>query len=111
MHYGAMDLEQAAFILEKLGHPTRLGIVRLLVQAGPDGLPVGELQKHLGVPGSTLSHHISHLVSGGIINQCRVGRKLVCGAQFEKMDQLVAVLTENCCAGVPVAQDELETVV
>ena len=106
-----MNIETAALVLEKLGHPTRLEIVRLLVRAGPDGLPVGEIQKHLDIPGSTLSHHISHLVAGGVVNQCRVGRKLVCGLQFGVIEELVDLLTEKCCAGVPVEEHELKTVV
>ncbi|ELD7994249.1 helix-turn-helix transcriptional regulator, partial [Citrobacter freundii] len=44
-------------------HPTRLSIYRELVRAGHEGLPVGELQKHLEIPASTLSHHLSALIS------------------------------------------------
>jgi DNA-binding transcriptional ArsR family regulator len=104
--YGhSMKIEDAARILEKLGHPTRLEIVRLLVRAGPDGLPVGDVQRHLGIPASTLSHHLSQLVAGGLVSQCRVGRKLVCGVEFDRMTALVAMLTENCCAGVTVTRE------
>jgi ArsR family transcriptional regulator len=53
-----MDIIQAATCLEKLGNPLRLEIVRLLVRADHDGLAVGEIQRHLKVPASTLSHHI-----------------------------------------------------
>ncbi len=60
-----MTPDQAARCLEKLGNPTRLRIFRLLVRAGPSGLPVGSIQSHLGVPGSTLSHHLSHLINSG----------------------------------------------
>ena len=106
-----MNIADAALSLEKLGHPTRLEIVRLLVRAGREGLPVGDVQRHLGIPASTLSHHLSQLVSGGLVSQCRVGRKLVCGVEFERMDALVAMLTENCCAGVSANEDaDLESV-
>jgi DNA-binding transcriptional ArsR family regulator len=54
-----MDLNTAANALRELGHPTRLSIYRELVRAGHEGLPVGELQKHLEIPASTLSHHLS----------------------------------------------------
>ena len=56
---GIMDLNTAANALRELGHPTRLSIYRELVRAGHEGLPVGELQKHLEIPASTLSHHLS----------------------------------------------------
>ncbi len=58
-----MDLNTAANALRELGHPTRLSIYRELVRAGHEGLPVGELQKHLEIPASTLSHHLSALIS------------------------------------------------
>ena len=54
-----MNLNQAARCLEKLGNPIRLEVFRLLVKAGGEGLPVGEIQDHLGIPASTLSHHLS----------------------------------------------------
>ncbi|MDO2421329.1 helix-turn-helix domain-containing protein (plasmid) [Klebsiella pneumoniae] len=60
-----MDLNTAANALRELGHPTRLSIYRELVRAGHEGLPVGELQKHLEIPASTLSHHLSALISAG----------------------------------------------
>jgi DNA-binding transcriptional ArsR family regulator len=100
-----MDSVELAGSLEKLGHPTRLDIFRLLVRAGDDGLPVGALQEHLGVPGSTLSHHLSHLVAGGLVRQAREGRVLRCTADFERMNGIVRALTEECCAGVA-EQDE-----
>ncbi|MGP7886334.1 ArsR/SmtB family transcription factor, partial [Raoultella planticola] len=66
-----MDLNTAANALRELGHPTRLSIYRELVRAGHEGLPVGELQKHLEIPASTLSHHLSALISAGLISQER----------------------------------------
>ena len=95
-----MEPQRAARCLETLGNPTRLEIYRLLVRAGPDGLAVGEIQEHLGVPGSTLSHHMSHLVNVGLVHQEREGRVLRCRPDYALMDQVVAVLTEQCCAGV-----------
>ena len=49
-----MKLDTAANILAKIGNPTRLRIVRLLVRTGDEGLPVGVIQKKLGIPGSTV---------------------------------------------------------
>jgi len=92
-----MKLEQAALCLEKLGHPTRLSIFRLLVRAGDEGLPVGRIQAHLGVPASTLSHHVGHLVSVGLVVQDREGRVLRCRPNFPLMDSLIGFLTAECC--------------
>ncbi len=99
-----MNLQQAARCLEKLGNPTRLEVYRLLVRAGPEGMPVGALQEHLGVPASTLSHHVSHLVNAGLVHQEREGRVLRCTPNFELMEQLVGYLTEQCCQGVAAPQ-------
>ncbi|MFQ5785559.1 MAG: ArsR/SmtB family transcription factor [Alphaproteobacteria bacterium] len=96
-----MDIEETARCLQKLGHPTRLEIVRLLMRAGPEGLPVGEVQRRLGIPASTLSHHLLQLVSAGIARQKREGRVLRCTLDFALLDALVAMLAEECCAGVP----------
>jgi DNA-binding transcriptional ArsR family regulator len=98
-----MELSDAALCLEKLGNPTRLEIVRLLVRADPDGLSVGEIQKHVGIPASTLSHHISHLVGAGLIWQEREGRVLRCQPNFGLLDALVSLLLAECCTGVELA--------
>jgi DNA-binding transcriptional ArsR family regulator len=92
-----MNVDELAICLEKLGNPTRLRVFRLLVRAGAGGLPVGEIQQHLGIPASTLSHHIFHLVTAGLIRQDREGRVLRCRANFERMDEVVRSLTAECC--------------
>ena len=95
---GCMELETAATILAKIGNPTRLQIVRLLVRAGDEGLPVGKIQQQLGIPGSTLTHHISHLKSAGVIRQQRRQATLICTMEFGILNDLVDYLTEECCA-------------
>jgi DNA-binding transcriptional ArsR family regulator len=92
-----MKLNDAANILAKIGNPTRLQIVRLLVRAGDDGLTVGKIQKKLEVPGSTLTHHIAHLKSAGVIRQERQQATLICKMEFEVLRKLVDYLTEECC--------------
>jgi len=92
-----MELDYAAKQLEALGNPTRLRIFRELVRAGESGLPVGEIQAILGVPGSTLSHHITRLVACGLLTQERQGRVLVCTNDYHNMNALLAFLRENCC--------------
>ncbi|WP_293950002.1 ArsR/SmtB family transcription factor [Sneathiella sp.] len=95
-----METEEAATALAKLGHPMRLRIVQYLVQAGEGGLSVGDIQSLLDIPGSTLSHHVAHLLSGGIIYQKRQGRNLRCFANYDKLNDLVTLLTDKCCVGI-----------
>ena len=92
-----MKNETAAKKLAELGHITRLSIFRYLVKVGDQGAPVGQIQKELGVPGSTLSHHISRLVSVGLIKQVRESRILYCIPQFDVLDELVEFLKSECC--------------
>ena len=93
-----MKLDQAANILAKIGNPTRLQIVRLLVRAGDDGLAVGAIQKALGIPASTLTHHITHLKSAGVIRQRRHQATLICTMEYDVLRELVGYLTRECCA-------------
>ena len=95
-----MELNHAARCLDKLGNPVRLEIFRLLVRAGSEGLAVGEIQEHLEIPASTLSHHVSHLVNAGLVHQERDSRILRCTPNFALMEELVAFLTKQCCVGV-----------
>jgi len=92
-----MKLETAALILSKIGNPTRLKIVRLLVRAGDQGMPVGSIQKQLKIPGSTLTHHIAHLKNAGLIHQERQQATLFCKIQYDRLNQLVDYLTDECC--------------
>ena len=94
-----LSLEEAAKALKELGHPIRLSIYRQLVRAGADGTPVGTVQAQLDIPGSTLTHHLSGLVSAGLVTQRREGRTLYCVAQYEELDALIDYLQEECCAG------------
>ncbi len=100
-----MKLETAANILAQIGNPTRLKIVRMLVRAGDDGLPVGMIQKKLGIPGSTLTHHIAHLKSAGVIHQERHQATLICKMEFDLLRALVDYLTEECCADATSTED------
>lgn len=93
-----MEIEIAAKALKELGHPTRLSIFRKVVRAGYSGIAVGGLQESLGIPGSTLSHHISSLVSAGLMKQRRESRTLFCVAEFEQLDSVIRFLQDECCA-------------
>lgn len=92
-----MELQAVAKALKELGHPTRLEIYKSVARAGHKGVAVGNLQGKLLVPGSTLSHHISSLVSAGLISQRREGRILYCVAEFERLQAVMDFLQEECC--------------
>ena len=97
-----MDVNTAALLLDQLGNETRLRIVRLLVRAGDEGRTVGDLQRELDIPASTLSHHLSHLRSAGIVWQERAGTVLNCFVDFKVVSALVDFLTAECCADMSV---------
>ncbi len=95
-----MEHELAAKCLAELGNTTRLSIYRYLVKAGREGVPVGQIQKALQVPDSTLSHHIRRLVSVGLVQQQRESRTLYCTPRYETLEALILFLQSECCAGV-----------
>jgi DNA-binding transcriptional ArsR family regulator len=94
-----MDVELAATRLAELGHPTRLTVFRRLVQCGPGGCRVGDLQRALAIPASTLSHHLSRLVGAGLVEQRREGRVIHCLPVMQALDETLGFLTDECCAG------------
>ena len=85
-----------------LGHENRVVIIRLLLAAHPDGLVVGELQDELGIPASTLSHHLDALRQEGLIQQEREGRFLRYRAGTDQLQVLLNFLYAECCTRQPV---------
>lgn len=100
IHLNDLQTESAARCLEALGNATRLALFRLLVRAGPEGAPVGDLQASLEIPASTLSHHLARLVRVGLVTQERHSRQLICRADYARMRGLIAFLDEHCCEGL-----------
>ncbi len=92
--------------LAALAQPHRLAAFKLLVAAGPAGLPAGEIGLRLDMPASTLSFHLAHLRRTGLVSQRRDGRSLIYAADFAAMNVLVDYLTENCCGGASCAPGE-----
>jgi len=92
-----MKIEIAAKQLEALGNVTRLLIFKTLIPEGKRGIAVGDIQKKLAIPASTLSHHITKLIQTDLIRQDRESRTLYCKANFQTMEQLLSFLLENCC--------------
>ena len=94
-----MEMSQAVDALGALAQGSRLEMYRLLVQAGPPGLPAGQIGERLGVPPATLSFHLAHLVRAGLAKSRQDGRYVIYSADFSKMDGLIRFLTRNCCGG------------
>jgi ArsR family transcriptional regulator, arsenate/arsenite/antimonite-responsive transcriptional repressor len=92
-----MKLEDVAARLEALGNPTRLEIVRTLVRTGSRGLAVGELRQRIDIAASTLSHHLTKLITVGLISQERHGTTLICRAEFDTMKDTAEYLIAECC--------------
>ena len=92
--------------LAALGHEARLDIYRLLVRAGEEGLNVGDIGAHLKMPASTLAHHLSTLVSAGLVIQERRGREVVNRADYDAMRRTVGFLTDKCCTGVSLLTED-----
>jgi len=92
-----MKVEIAAAQLEALGNATRLEIYRKLVRAGTNGTPVGRLQDKMGMPASTLSHHLKRLIETGLVTQERQGTTLICRANYPGMNALIGFLSDECC--------------
>ena len=86
-----------------LANEHRLAIFRLLVQAGPEGLPAGDIADKLAIPASSLSFHLAHLTRAGLTEQRRESRSLIYSANFATMNGLIAFMTENCCGGASCA--------
>lgn len=96
---------EAVSALSALAQDSRLAAYRLLVQAGDEGLAVGEIGERLKLPGATLTNHLNVLRHAGLVRDVREGRSIRCRADYARMNALLAFLTENCCgdaaAGAP----------
>jgi ArsR family transcriptional regulator, arsenate/arsenite/antimonite-responsive transcriptional repressor len=94
--------------LAALAQPVRLQVFRRLVVAGEQGATPGALAEALGVPSSSLSFHLKELAHAGLVSQERASRHLIYRAAFDRMNELLAYLTLNCCNGAPCAVQPLE---
>lgn len=87
--------------LSALAHQHRLRIFRLLVRAGPSGIPAGEIAEHVGISPTSTSFHLKELDHAGLITPTRAGRFVRYAVRVEGMRQLLTYLTEDCCQGQP----------
>jgi len=96
-----METDNALEALAALAHAVRLAVFRLLVQAGPDGLPAGRIAELMEMPASSLSFHLKELNRAGLLAARQDGRSIIYTARYETMNDLLGYLTENCCGGAP----------
>lgn len=96
-----METSDAVAALAALAQDNRLDVFRLLVQAGPDGLPAGHVAASLKLAPNTLTFHFDRLRSAGLVTVQREGRSMIYAARFETMNALLGYLTDNCCLGAP----------
>jgi DNA-binding transcriptional ArsR family regulator len=92
-----MNGHDAVAALAALAQESRLAVYRLLVKRGPDGFAAGEISQQLGIPGPTLSFHLKELTQTGLVTARKESRYIYYAASFERMNGLLAYLTENCC--------------
>ena len=98
-----METTEAVQSLSALAQASRLAIFRSLIQAGPAGLAAGAIGEKLHLPPATLSFHLAGLTRAGLARSRQDGRFVIYSADFGRMNELVAFLTENCCGGASCA--------
>ena len=96
-----MKSSQVVKALSALAQPTRLAIYRLLVTSGPEGMAAGQVAEKLKLAPATLSFHFKTLSHAGLVGSRQDGRFIYYTANFAVMNDMLAYLTENCCAGNP----------
>lgn len=97
-----MDEAKALASFAALSQETRLRVVRLLVQAGPDGLAAGAIGEAMdGASSSRMSFHLNHLEQAGLVHSRREGRSIVYSAVYPALSGLIAFLMRDCCNGHP----------
>ncbi len=101
-----METNQAVRALGALAQASRLGIFRLLVEAGPVGMAAGQIAEQLGIAPSSLSFHMKELTHAELVTVEQRGRFMIYAANYAQMNALMGFLTENCCAGQACAATE-----
>jgi ArsR family transcriptional regulator len=94
-----MKNQDAVVILAALAQDSRLDVFRLLVEAGPEGVPAGHIANSLKLQPNALTFHLDRLREAGLVSVRRNGRSMIYAARYETMNALIAYLTANCCGG------------
>jgi ArsR family transcriptional regulator len=105
-----MQAAAAVLSMSALAHEGRLGVFRLLVRAGPEGLAAGDIARATGMLPNTLSTNLNILSGAALIASRREGRSIIYTAAYDQMRDLLAFLMEDCCAGRPEVCAPLATV-
>lgn len=92
-----MEESDAVAALSALAQESRLKVFRLLITAGPKGMPAGQIADELAIPANTLSFHLSNLKNAGLVTVRRDSRSLIYSADYGQARALIDYLTENCC--------------
>jgi DNA-binding transcriptional ArsR family regulator len=90
-------LDHHAEQLSALGHPIRLSILRFVVQGGEEGTAAGDIQSHVDMPASTLSHHLKRLVDAGLLRSRTEGTYHFYAPEFKALRALTDYVWEDCC--------------
>jgi DNA-binding transcriptional ArsR family regulator len=98
-----VEIRIAVTALAALAQETRLAAFRVLVEAGPEGVPAGSIADKLDVPAATLSFHLKELSRAGLVTSRQESRFIYYAVNFEQMAALMTFLTQNCCRGMPQA--------
>jgi DNA-binding transcriptional ArsR family regulator len=94
-----MEKSDVVTALAALAQDNRLDVYRLLVQAGPEGMPAGSISSALQLAPNTLTFHFDRLRQAGLVTVRREGRSMIYAARYEVMNGVISYLTENCCGG------------
>ena len=98
-----MEAELAVEAFGALAQETRLAVFRLLVEAGAEGMPAGDIARHLGTPHNTMSSHLAVLARAGLVASRRESRSIIYAADYGGIRALIAFMVQDCCKGRPEA--------
>lgn len=96
-----MESIEAIAAFAALAQDTRLAAFRHLVEAGPEGLPAGEVARALGVPHNTMSTHLAALARAGLVSARRDSRLVIYRAELSRLAAPGDFLLRDCCGGRP----------
>jgi DNA-binding transcriptional ArsR family regulator len=96
-----MESSDAIDRLSALAHSGRLAVFRLLVKAGPEGVPAGEIARALATPANTMSTQLAILSRTGLIRSRRESRSVIYSADYDSISRLIGFLVQDCCQGRP----------
>ena len=100
-----MDELTATDRMAAMAQTSRMAALRLLIKAGPEGLPAGEIARALEIPHNTLSTHLAILGNVDLLQSRREGRRIIYSVNFAALRELLVFLLEDCCGGSPQASN------